>query len=489
MLTRHASERPAVESRENSTAFFYLIAVFTILRGKWILTTRWETVASTPIAELKAAERAALAARSTWGWSRRVAEMARVSIGCRGGLDAFLQMHMRRLLAIQHFGDVHRHPASSTPHPIDTFDHPRYLTRCCEMLIERLVHVGPRAWLMLMLSFGLVFGAFDVFFWVSDPGSYTRGHNHQAYCEAEFNLYVRRFERVCHCSASEGATNCTSCVTGQCESECEESDYTASVYKNRALMKAFLVWSYLLMLFGQLLTTYITTHVFESLREAADSESTHRLFEVPSTDEVQSADGHSPVGEVGGRVEAPEGRARQHAPTDIQTASRVAAPGQGGAGTYRTALLASTSTSASMTAPSAPSASSWRRPTWPQRLSSLAALRLRQWLRKHGPRRDPYSELFMFSSPGLLIGLFQLQLLAMCAHVALCCMIFLWVLGEKGAALQNMPFYPLLLSPPLYFLLIYTPRVIERGTLLFSVGPWTERDSVLKCMPAGAQVC
>lgn len=85
--------------------------------------------------------------------------------------------------------------------------------------------------------------------------------------------------------------------------------------------------------------------------------------------------------------------------------------------------------------------------------------------------------LFLFRSPRTLLHVVQAQVLSLCAHAALCLMVYLQLP-------DNWPLLPLLLLP-----LVIGPisllRTLERLTLIFSVGTLAERSRVLAAIRAG----
>ena len=396
------------------------------------------------------------------------------------------------------------------------FDHAIYLKLNAQAMLARLMHVGPRAWLLLMLSFCLVLLPFDAWFWFED--GFDHGINQQQYCTSSFSA----FEKSCGCtvvnssSHAGGPRDCT--CTGQhsfgvhCEQLCEgehNEEWLEAVVKNTALQSVFLVWSWGLCVAGQLVMTLSTARVFDVVCEAAapHAEAGDALLPLPAgssarDDPPDTQAGAAAVGSTQAPSELASADEEQAArPPDAQPGvarSRAAASSSSRdeplIGSYGNQvqsnaikcnhtssrdepLLGSYGSLGSVTASTAAAAANGGEPGLLGQASQHVQRQSARYAHLCRPPADKYRRLFLFNSPHLLVHIFQIQLLGQCAHVALFCMTFAW-LPNNGWA------FPLFFVPPIYFASTYTMRTLERCTLLFSIRSLAKEERVLEAIVA-----
>ena len=269
------------------TMVFYLAGVAALAKSEHVLVRRWQKAERLTDAELHQVVMDLEAGRRHGKCISLLLATSRILfIGWNGAMAKLCQRRVKEII-IHQYG----HLLDTDGHPLDRsdkrrFDHARYLQLTSQALIKRLMHVGPRAWLLLLMTFGMVFLPFDVYFWTID-GSGDVGHSQQ-YCDSRFV----RFQDTCNCTllpapppppvqrTRAGAVlpstapsapphdEGTVCVcTGddqtftdniQCKELCPDSDrleWAETAIKNTALQSVFLLWSWLLCVLGQLVTT------------------------------------------------------------------------------------------------------------------------------------------------------------------------------------------------------------------------------------------
>ena len=363
------------------------------------------------------------------------AERGLFGLGWRRSLAPYLQLRCELLMRQQYFDLLGSQP----------LDYVLYLRLSSERVLGQLVHLGPCAWLALLASFGLTFLFFDGVAWAA--GVEPRA-GEQAFCAVE----AAAFEARCNCTLCGGgelaSTSALAASPAYCSGHCtwmchQGEEYVASAVANTGLQTIGTVWIWTVMLVGSAFTWASTRGVLRALSAGSVATPPPEMV-APSPDALVAM--------------AASGALNLNTPSESLLTSTIVR-------NYGALFLCKS----------------------PRMLIHVVQAQVRphtrrppSWLPCYHPRSLPEPSL----PTGVLAALSRHyiahcfgstpQVLSLCAHAALCLMVYFQLP-------DNWPMLPLLL-PPLFLGPLSLLRMLERLTFIFSVGTLAERDRVLAAM-------